>query len=294
MTPWLNYHHLFYFKTIAEENSISKAAAKLSLGQPTLSAQLKQFEAQLGSELFERQHKKLILTEQGKKALQYAQSIFKLGHEMLEVLQDKAVANRTHLQIGALDSVPKQVILEIVQQAYKKEDCSISLSEGKYDELIRELSSFHLDLCIMNFIPNMRDIKGLQYRLIARRKISIYGSAKHKHLKKGFPHSLNGQKFILSTYDSKNRSDMEHWFATQKITVDTIAETQDISLKKIMTTEGLGLTSMPDYAVERQIKSGLLYYIGDVSGVFEELYLVAANRKLSHPLAQYLIKNISI
>lgn len=294
MTPWLNYHHLFYFKTIAEENSISKAAAKLSLGQPTLSAQLKQFEAQLGSMLFERQHKKLILTEQGKKVLQYAQSIFKLGHEMLEVLQDKAVSNRTHLQIGALDSVPKQVILQLVNQAYKKEDCSISLAEGKYDELIRELSSFHLDLCIMNFIPNMRDIKGLQYRLIARRKISIYGSAKHKHLKKGFPHSLNGQKFILSTYDSKNRSDMEHWFTTQKITVDTIAETQDISLKKIMATEGLGLTSMPDYAVERQVKSGQLYYIGDVSGVFEELYLVAANRKLSHPLAQYLIKNISI
>ncbi len=33
MNPWINYHHLFYFKAIAEEGSVSKAAAKLRLGQ---------------------------------------------------------------------------------------------------------------------------------------------------------------------------------------------------------------------------------------------------------------------
>ena len=37
-------HHLFYFMTIAEQGSVSKAAEKLLLGQPTLSAQLKEFE----------------------------------------------------------------------------------------------------------------------------------------------------------------------------------------------------------------------------------------------------------
>ncbi len=62
MSPWINYHHLFYFKTIAEEGSVSKAAGKLRIGQPTLSAQLKQFEDAIGVQLFERQHKKLLLT----------------------------------------------------------------------------------------------------------------------------------------------------------------------------------------------------------------------------------------
>lgn len=69
MFPWMNYHHLYYFKVIAEEGSVSKAAQKLHIGQPTLSAQLKQFEESLQITLFERQHKKLILTEQGKVAL---------------------------------------------------------------------------------------------------------------------------------------------------------------------------------------------------------------------------------
>ena len=89
MNQWINYHHLFYFKTIAEEGSVSKAAEKLRVGQPTLSAQLKQFEEVLGILLFERQHKKLILTEQGKVALDYAKNIFKMGSEMYEVLHDR-------------------------------------------------------------------------------------------------------------------------------------------------------------------------------------------------------------
>ena len=38
---WLNYHHLFYFKTIATEGSIARAAEKLRIGQPAISMQLR-------------------------------------------------------------------------------------------------------------------------------------------------------------------------------------------------------------------------------------------------------------
>jgi LysR family transcriptional activator of nhaA len=67
---------LLYFKTIAEEGSVSLAAKKLRLGQPALSAQLKQLEGSLGVALFERQHKKLLITEHGKLALEYSQNIY--------------------------------------------------------------------------------------------------------------------------------------------------------------------------------------------------------------------------
>ena len=68
MRPWINYHHLLYFKVIAEEGSISRAAQVLRLGQPTLSAQLKQLEEALGVTLFERSHRRLSLSEHGKVA----------------------------------------------------------------------------------------------------------------------------------------------------------------------------------------------------------------------------------
>jgi LysR family transcriptional regulator, transcriptional activator of nhaA len=130
MSAWLNYHHLFYFKTIAEEGSVSKAAARLRLGQPTLSAQLKQFEDAIGVQLFERQHKKLLLTEQGRVALEYAKGIFRMGSEMMEAVHDRVQSAKPLLAIGALDSVPKQAVLQLVRAALKISPCQITLVEG--------------------------------------------------------------------------------------------------------------------------------------------------------------------
>ena len=56
---------LRYFITIAEEGSISKAAEKLMITQPTLSRQLKDLEQELGEPLFICEHKQMILTEAG-------------------------------------------------------------------------------------------------------------------------------------------------------------------------------------------------------------------------------------
>ena len=56
---------LRYFWTIAEENSVSKAAEQLHITQPTLSRQLRELETELGTELFTREKNRLKLTEAG-------------------------------------------------------------------------------------------------------------------------------------------------------------------------------------------------------------------------------------
>ena len=45
---WLNYHHLLYFWTVAEEGSVTAAAEVLRLSQPTVSGQVKMLEDALG------------------------------------------------------------------------------------------------------------------------------------------------------------------------------------------------------------------------------------------------------
>ncbi|HRQ83151.1 MAG TPA: LysR family transcriptional regulator, partial [Azospirillaceae bacterium] len=52
---FLNYHHLRYFRVIARELSLTRAAEKLNLSAPALSIQLKQLEESLGHRLFERE-----------------------------------------------------------------------------------------------------------------------------------------------------------------------------------------------------------------------------------------------
>jgi LysR family transcriptional activator of nhaA len=280
--------------TIAELNSISKAAEKLLLGQPTLSAQLKQFEDNLGVSLFERRHRKLILTEHGKVALEYAQNIFKMGGELYEALHDRLTPNKLNLQIGALDSIPKQIMLQLTRQALKISPCSISLVEGRFDELMRDLENHKLDLVISNFVPKLESGRGLFHRVISKKQIGIYGSAHYKHLRKDFPQSLQGQPIVLPTYDSQMRYDLDHWFKLNNISMDLLAETQDTALKKLLAAESLAMIPAASHTVERQVLQGELLLIGQMKNLNEELYLISAKRKIENQIANSLMKKFHL
>ncbi|MBL7555056.1 MAG: LysR family transcriptional regulator [Bdellovibrionaceae bacterium] len=288
MDQWINYHHLFYFKIIAEEGTVSKAAEKLRLGQPTLSAQLKQFEESIGVQLFERHHKKIILTEQGKIALDYAKNIFRIGSEMFEVLHDRLKPLMPSLHLGALDSVPKQIVLQIVKQAFKISPCQITLSEGKADELLRELTAHRMDLMITNYIPSGLNAKGLSPKSITKKNVAFYGSPKFKNLKKNFPGSISGVPVILPTYDSRIRQDLDHWAKVNGVELNIVIESQDISVKKLMAVNEMGLIATATHSVTGQIQRKELFEIGQLQGVYEELFLVTADRKIENPIAKKL------
>ena len=288
MNKWINYHHLYYFKTIVEEGNISKAAEKLRIGQPTLSAQLKQFEQSLDVPLFERQHKRLKLTEQGKIAFEYSRTIFKMGSEMYEVLHDRIKPLKPSLHIGSLDSIPKQITLRLVKRAFEISSCQITLSEGKPDELLRELTSHRMDLMLTNFLPSGIESKGLYPKAITKKNVAFYGASKFKKLKKGFPNSVTGAPMIMPTYDSKLRQDIDHWAKLHKVELNMIIESQDISVKKIIAIDGIGIIPTATHTVQKQIKTGELIEIGQLDGVYEELYLVTAQRKIENDIAAKL------
>jgi LysR family transcriptional activator of nhaA len=294
MNDWLNYHHLFYFKTIAEAGSVSKAAAKLRLGQPTLSAQLKQFEDNIGIKLFERQHKKLLLTEQGILALDYAKEIFKTGSEMMEALRDGIKMTKPSLSIGSLDSIPKYNVLQLVKAALKISPCQITLLEGHPDELLRELIGHRIDLLLTNFLPNSLDVKGLYHRVLTKKKVSIYGTQKFRPLKAGFPASISNVPMILPTYDSKLRYDLDHWAKTQSITLNVVVESQDVAVKKLLAANGIGLFPASSNTVTRQLLAGELIEIGSLGGIEEQLILVSAERKIANPIAGTLMKKFTV
>ncbi len=72
----LNYHHLHYFWAVAKEGNLTRAALQLHVSQSALSTQIKQLEDQLGQALFTREGRVLQLTEAGRVALTYADTIF--------------------------------------------------------------------------------------------------------------------------------------------------------------------------------------------------------------------------
>lgn len=291
---WLNYHHLYYFKVIATEGGIAKASRKLRLGQPTLSVQLRQLEDAMGKPLFERRNRRLVLTETGRSALNYANEIFRLGNEMMEVVQDRPVGTEIHLQVGALDSVPKTVILALVLQAYRLQPCTVSILEGKGDELLRELVSHRIDLVLSNYSLLPMERTQVYSRSIAKMPVSVYGEKRFRGLRKAFPASLEGQPFVLPTIHSKLRHDLDHYFKLQGVRITPIAETQDTSLQKLLCLQGIGLAPLSKTAAKELVSERRLGAIGTLKGVHEEIWLISAERRIENPVAAKLMKTFSL
>ena len=100
----LNYHHLRYFREVAREGHLTRAAERLNLSQSALSAQIRQLEDRLGHALFDRRGRQLILTEAGRIALDHAERIFGTGEELLAALGDGGRRARP-LRVGALSTL---------------------------------------------------------------------------------------------------------------------------------------------------------------------------------------------
>jgi LysR family transcriptional regulator, transcriptional activator of nhaA len=290
---WLNYHHLYYFWITAKEGSISSASKKLRVGQPTISTSIKNLEDALNQSLFNRKGRGLHLTEAGKVVLDYANQIFTLGNELMEVIKDKAFSKRTHVHFGALDSVPKSLVQSLIHSAQKIAPCAITVLEGGGDFLFRELQAHRIDLVISNFPPTIGDSKQYFSRLLAKIPITVFSTKKFQPLKRNFPKSLQDQPFIMPSLHSKLRHDLNHFFQINKITVDVVIETQDTSIQKLLGNEGMGLVPLPDFAGKELIKEGKLIKVGNLQGVTEDFWLVSSPRKFSNPIAEDLMKNFS-
>lgn len=286
---WLNYHHLMYFKTIAQEGSIAKASEKLLVGQPALSAQLKTLEDHLGCKLFERRNRGLYLTDAGKVTLKYANHIFNLGSELQNTLKDGSFGTSPTIKIGSLDSIPKSLILNLVNFIRKQSKAKIRLLEGNVDELIREMTNMHVDIILSNY-PGMNDNKNLFSKSLGKTAVSFYGSKAFLHLKKGFPKSLNGQPVILPTSHSKLRHDVDHYLHVNDIHPMIIAETQDTSVQKSLGIEKLGILPLPDFSAKALAKAGHLQKIGTIDGVYEEYWMISEKREIDNPIISKVIK----
>ena len=93
---------LHIFKTVAESGGITKAAARLHRVQSNVTTRVKQLEERLGTRLFHRHNRRLVLSAEGKILLEYAERLLRLSSEAEAALRKGAP--RGVLRIGSLES----------------------------------------------------------------------------------------------------------------------------------------------------------------------------------------------
>lgn len=110
---------LIYFLKIAEEGNISKAAERLHMAQPPLSQQLKLLEEELGVILFERNTRRMQITDAGQLLQNRAQQIIELMEKTSKELNDLKEGSQGILSIGTISSAGETLVPIMVQNFHK-------------------------------------------------------------------------------------------------------------------------------------------------------------------------------
>jgi LysR family transcriptional activator of nhaA len=293
MQNWLNYHHLLYFKVIAEEGSLARASEVLRVGQSALSMQLKLLEDRLERPLFERKQKKLVLTEAGQMALEYAREIFSLGTEMLDTLADAKDSERTRIQIGIEEGVPHFAATELLKHALGENGATPFVSHGPADILTTDLLEHRQDLILLLEPPHTKDKSILFQRRVMHLPLFAVASPKFSHLKKDFPSSLGSQPVLLPSPLSRPRHEVERFFHENSLPMNLVLETDENTLLKNLAIAGHGITFLTEGSVSQWVKTKELIVLGRLP-VFAELWLVGPKRKVTNPVASKLLKEFSL
>lgn len=283
--PSLNYHHLYYFWTVAREGSIARATQKLHLTQPTISAQLKTLEENLGEKLFVRSGRRLVLTDTGRMAYRYADEIFTLGRELQDTLGGRPTGRPLLLRVGIADQVPKLLAHRLLAPVLAMPvPVHLVCQEGRPDRLFAELATHALDLVLTDApLTTQVDVRAFNH-LLGETGVTVFGAAPlAAKYRRRFPASLTGAPFLLPTEGTALRRSLDAWFDREGIQPRVVGEFSDSALLKVFGMKGAGLFAAPTAIRDDVRRQFGVRGLGELARITESFYAVTVERRIRHP-----------
>lgn len=286
---FLNYHHLRYFRAIANEGNLTRAAERLNLSQSALSTQLRSLEETLGQPLFHRQNKTLVLTEAGRIALDYAESIFRSGEELVGVLRNQSTGQRQILRVGAVATLSRNFQLSLVRPLLGRSDVELVIRSGNLRDLLAQLRAHTLDVVLSN-LPVRRDAEtNWHSHRLDEQPVSLVGLRTRSQKKFRFPEDLLHTPLVLPSLDSNIRVAFDLLLEQQGIRPIIAAEVDDMAMLRLLAKEGAGLALVPPVVVRGELDNGSLVERHRVASIKESFYAITPSRRFPNPILRDLL-----
>lgn len=245
-------HQLRYAVAVAQEGTFRRAALRCAVSQPSLSAQVKKLEEELGGRLFDRLGRRTRLTPLGVRFLPHAQAILQRLESARISVAEGLEEEAGEFRLGIIPTVapfwlPR--VLPAIKRALPA--AKLIVLEQTTDELVRLLGSGDLDsavFCLPVTGPNLIASPLLKeefllvlpaaHPLARRRELSLEQVAKEPWILMTEPHCLRDQ--VADFWKRKRRR------------IDTILETGQVESLIGLVGAGLGVSMVPEMAFRRR------------------------------------------
>jgi DNA-binding transcriptional LysR family regulator len=231
------------FKTVAEEGGITRAAAKLHRVQSNVTTRVKQLEARLGTTLFLRQNRKLVLSPEGKLLLEYADRLLRLSSEAEGAV--RGGTPRGKLKIGTLESTAAARLPPVLSRyhlAYP--EVSIELVTGTTGALIAKVFNYEIEAA---FVAEPFNATNLESQPAFTEELVLIAPKSSPRIKT--PRDIGGGTLIAFGAGCTYRRCLEDWLARAQVVPERVMEFSSYHAIVACVAAGAGVALVPQSVI---------------------------------------------
>jgi len=249
----MNLRDLQYLVALAETGHFGEAAERCHVSQPTLSAQIKKLEEYLGVQLFERQPRKVTLTDVGRRVLERARRVTQEAEDIRELARASRDPLTGKLKVGLIPTIAPYLLPRVAARLRKQlPDLQLMLYEHQTGPLLEKLRAGELDLAILA-LP--AETQGLETRSLFAESFLVAMPRNHrlaarKRLK---PSDLAGETLLLLEDGHCLRDQALEVCGNVPVGEDQDFRATSLETLRQMVAAGLGVTLIPRLAAEGPI-----------------------------------------
>lgn len=254
----MEFRNIATFMRVAELQSFSRAAEQLGYSQSAVTVQIRQLEQELGVRLFERIGKRVRLTEEGS-------SFAKRALDILNAVD--AAKNMSHgrkkvlgkLRIATAESLLISVLPPLIMEFRKRcPEVEVSTHTGTITELFDMVRQNDVDLLF--FLD--KKTYAPEWVKVAERLERIVFAASREHplvTEKRIPiERVLKEPFLLTERGISYRYDLEQVLAARNLEIHPFLETGNTDVITKMLLNNAGISFLPEYVIEEQVRNGQL------------------------------------
>jgi DNA-binding transcriptional LysR family regulator len=245
------------FQTLANELNFTRTAERLNYAQSSVTAQIQGLEQEYGVQLFERLGKRILLTEAGTRLLSYADEILRLSDEA-RIAVPAHTEPRGTLTIGAVESLCTYRLAPLLK-AFRSRYPHVELvfRTGICANLRKEV--FHGELDLAFTLEEAGHDEALVFQVLIREPMLVLAQPDHPLAQRELvnPADLEGETILVTEPGCSYRTMFEQALAAAGLHNPKI-EFASVEAIKQCVIAGLGVTLLPQMAVQNELSRGLL------------------------------------
>lgn len=283
----MNLRHFMIYIAICEEGSITKAAKRLYIAQPSVSLVLSEIEAYYNTILFERINRRLKITEKGKQLLEDAYRLRDHLEEIEEKMNQEVVEKV--IRIGSSISISTTSLCSYIQSYNQQYPTSkVKVKVANTEEIILDLLAFR---CDFGFVEGVVESDLLDVIPFQKDELVIVGNKSIAPSATLTIKDLQEIPLLVRDEGSGGRKLIEAIFYTHDIPFDPMWESTSSQALLEAAKAGLGITILPKVYVEQHLSKDFIIYESELQ--FIRSFSMVLHKRKYHSLSiQYFLKEI--